>query len=166
MSSGSRDVSLEGPTDGPPVAPSRDSGQVSVLLVGMTAIALTLVLGVVGATSVQLSRIHLLDAADAAALDASDEVNEEAVYDQGLGEGLPLTDEGVARAATEHLAARDRPERIGTWWIGEGTGTPDGRTAVVRVSGEAQIPVVSGILRSFGGGVTVTVESRARSDLE
>lgn len=143
-----------------------DSGQISVLLIGMLSIALVLVLGVVGATSVQLSRINLLDAADAAALAAADAVDEQTVYAEGLGEGVPLTSDGVRSAAQEHLARQPRPERLREWRVVPGTGTPDARTAVVVLQGEAEIPVVSGILRSLGGSVTLTVESRARSDLD
>lgn len=144
----------------------RDSGQISILLIGMVSIALLLILGVVGATSVQLSRIHLLDAADAAALAAADTVDEDRLYDEGLGEGIPLTSEGVRAAASEQLARQPIPDRIAGWGVVAGTGTPDARTAVVRVQGQAVIPVVSGVLRSFGGGVSITVESRARSDLD
>lgn len=145
---------------------AQDSGQISILLIGLLSIALLLILGVVGATSVQLSRIHLLDAADAAALAAADTVDEEALYAGGLGEGIPLTSEGVQQAASEQLARQHLPDRVAGWSIAAGTGTPDTRTAVVRVQGEARIPVVSRILRSLGGEVTITVESRARSDLE
>lgn len=144
----------------------KDSGQISVLLIGMVAIALLLVLGVVGATSVQLSRIHLLDAADAAALAAADAVDEEVLYDAGLGDGVPLTTEGVTGAAQQHLAQQKVPDRLLGWEIAEGTGTPDARTAVVRLRGEAEIPLISGILRSLGGSVSITVESRARSELD
>lgn len=151
---------------GRPGIPAADSGQISVLLLGMVTIALTLVIGVVGATSVQLSRIHLLDAADAAALDASDAIDEESLYRTGLGPGVPLTDEGVARAAAEHLAARQLPQRVAGWWVASGTGSPDGRTAVVRLQGQARIPVVSRVLSRFGGAVTITVQSRARSELD
>lgn len=144
----------------------QESGQISVLLVGLLAIALMLVLGVVGATSVQLSRIHLLDAADAAALAASDTVDADTLYQAGLGEGVPLTSTGVRSAARDHLAQQPVPDRVSSWWIAEGTGTPDARTAVVRIQGDAKIPVVSGILSAFGGHVRITVESRARSELE
>lgn len=145
---------------------SGDRGQISILLIGMVSIVLLLVLGVVGATSVHLSRIHLLDAADAASLAAADTVDEEALYGHGLGTGVPLTPAGVAAAAEEHLRLQPVPGRLAGWRIAPGTGTPDARTAVVRVQGEARIPVVSGILRSFGGSVSITVESRARSDLD
>lgn len=145
---------------------SRESGQVSVLLVGMVAIALTLVIGMVGVTSLQLSRIQLMDAADAAALDAADAVDEEWLYDQGLGHGVPLSDPGVQQAAAAHLAARERPSRVEDWWVGSGTGTPDGRTAVVRVEGYARIPVLSSVLSQFGGGVLIGMEAQARSELD
>lgn len=143
-----------------------EHGGVSVLVIGMVAIALLLVLGVVGATSVQLSRIRLLDAADAAALDAADAIDRDTVYEFGLGDGVPLTDAGVLEAAGDHLADRGLPPRITGWSLGPGSGSPDGRTAVVVLQGEASIPVISRILDPFGGGVTITVQSRARSDLE
>lgn len=148
-----------------PADTSHEAGQISVLLVGMVAIALTVVFGVVGVTAVQLSRIHLLDAADAAALDASDALAEQRVYAEGLGEGVPLSDESVIEAASAHLAARKRPARVAGWAVAPGTGTPDGRTAVVVVTGVARIPVASAVLGVFGGGVTITVTSSARSDL-
>lgn len=147
-------------------ADGRESGQISVLLIGMVSIALLLILGVVGATSVQLSRIHLLDAADAAALAAADTVDTDSLYEHGLGEGIPLTSAGVTQAAGDHLSRQPLPDRLNSWAIAPGTGTPDARTAVVRLQGEAQIPVISTILRSLGGSVSITVESRARSELD
>lgn len=142
-----------------------DEGQISILLVGLVAVALTVIFGVVGVTSVQLARIHLLDAADAAALDASDALARDRVYAEGLGEGVPLSDRTVMDAASTHLASRERPARLSGWAVGSGTGTPDGRTAVVVVTGVARIPVVSPVLEPLGGGVTITVTSTARSDL-
>lgn len=144
----------------------REEGQISVLLIGMVAVALTLVMGIVGVTSVQLSRIQLLDAADSAALDAADAVAEDVVYLEGLGQGVPLTDTKVVEAAAQHLASREMPTRVTSWSLTGDTGTPDGRTAVVQLSGAVQIPVLSAAIDQFGGGVTVTVRSSARSDLE
>ena len=142
-----------------------DDGLISILMIGLTAIALTVIMAIVGVTSVQLSRIHLLDAADAAALDASDALAKEVVYSNGLGAGVPLTDETVIGAASQHLDARTMPTRIERWALGPGTGTPDGRTAVVVLTGTARIPVVSPVLDTFGGGVRITATSTARSDL-
>jgi len=143
-----------------------DDGQVSILLIGMMATALTLILGVVAATSVQLSRIQLLDAADAAALDAADAVAEERVYGEGLDDGVPVTTDTVVTAAGEHLARRERPSRVAAWTLLPGTGSPDGRTAVVRLQGQAAVPVIGRALAVFAGPITITVESRARSDLD
>lgn len=145
--------------------PSAEDGQISILLIGLVAICLTIVMGVVGVTSVQLSRIHVLDAADAAALDASDALALERAYAEGVGTGVPLTDRTVLDAAAAHLAGRERPSRVTGWEIAPGTGTPDGRTAVVVVRGTARIPVVSSVLEQFGGGVTITMTSSARSEL-
>lgn len=149
----------------PPLADG-DEGAIGVLLIGMMSIALTLILGVVAVTSIQLSRIQLLDAADAAALDAADAVSEETVYAGGVDDGVPLTSDGVVEAAAEHLASRQRPSRVLAWSIQQGSGTEDGRTAVVRLQGQAAIPVISSLMSTFGGSVTITVESSARSDLD
>jgi hypothetical protein len=142
-----------------------EEGQISVLLIGMVAIALTLVMGIVGVTSVQLSRIQLLDAADSAALDAADAVAEDVVYREGVGEGVPLTDADVVEAAAQHLASREMPAQVTSWSLTGDTGTPDGRTAVVQLSGAVRLPVVGAAIGQLGGGVTVTVRSAARSDL-
>lgn len=143
-----------------------EGGQISILLIGMLSVALTVVLAVVGVTSVQLSRIHLLDAADAAALDASDALVAERAYGSGIGSGVPLSDDSVREAAAAHLASRPLPGRVSAWALAPGTGSPDGRTAVVVLSGRAQIPVVSSVLGAFGAGVSITVTSTARSDLQ
>jgi hypothetical protein len=49
--------------------------------------------------------------------------------------------------------------------VAPGTGSPDGETAVVRITGDAEVPLVGGLLRALGGSVTITVESRARAPL-
>lgn len=147
-----------------PVTADRESGQISVLLVGMVTVTLSIILGIVGVTSVQLSRIHLLDAADAAALDASDALAEQRAYAEGLGPGLPVTDATVTQAATDHLSTRALPARLSGWAV-SAAGTPDGRTAVVTVTGTARIPVVTPVLSAFGGGVDIAVTSTARSEI-
>ena len=141
-----------------------DDGQLSVLILGLTVIAMTLIIGGLAVTSVQISRMRLLDAADAAALAATDEGAEQA-YSGGLDDTLPLTDVLVHSAAQGHLAGRERPHGLDSWSVAGGTGSPDGRTAVVLLRGEADLPLVGGLLSSLGGSVTITVESRARADL-
>lgn len=145
---------------------SGEDGQIGVLLIGMVAICLTMIMAIVGVTSVQLSRIQLLDAADAAALDAADAVAEEAVYGEGVGTGVPLTDARVVDAAARHLSNREPPPRVTDWTLLGDTGTPDGRTAVVHLRAHVNIPVLSPALEQFGGGVSVSVRATARSELD
>lgn len=139
-----------------------DRGQLSILILGLTVIAMTLIIGGLAVTSVHISRMRLLDAADSAALGATDD-GAERIYDDGVGADLPLDDALVQRSATDHLAGRSRPHGLESWSVAPGTGTPDGRTAVVVLSGEADLPLIGGLLQSMGGSVTVTVESRARA---
>ena len=136
----------------------------SLLVVGFSVVAILLIVGTVAVTSVQLSRMRLLDAADGAALDAADSLDVGA-YHQGLGGAVALSDSTVRLTAVDYLAQRPRPESLLDWEVSGGTGSPDGETAVVRISGEARVPLVGGLLEAFGGSVTITVESRARADL-
>lgn len=142
-----------------------ESGQVTMLVLGFTMVVILLVLGTIAVTSVQLSRMRLLDAADGAALDAADSLDVGA-YAGGLGGAVALSDATVNQTARSYLADRPRPPSMLAWSVAPGTGTSDGETAVVRLSGRAEVPVVGGLLESLGGSVTITVESRARAALE
>ena len=137
----------------------------SLLFLGFAVVATLLILGTVAVTSVQLSRMRLLDAADGAALDAADSLDLGA-YHQGLGGAVALSDSTVRRSAVDYLAQRRLPESLIDWEVARGTGCPDGETAVVRISGEARVPLVGGLLEVVGGSVTITVESRARAALD
>lgn len=136
----------------------------SLLILGFSVVAILLIVGTAAVTSVQLSRMRLLDAADGAALDAADSLDVGA-YHQGLDRSVALSGSTVRRTAVDYLAQRPRPESLLGWQVDPGTGSPDGETAVVRLSGEARVPLVGGLLESVGGSVTITVESRARADL-
>ena len=136
----------------------------TLLVTGCMAIAVLLVLGTVVATSAQLARVRLLDVADGAALDAADALDARA-YRDGLDDAVAISGETVWDSAEGYLAVRERPERI-TWWsIEPGTGTPDGETAVVVVSGRVSLPVVGPLVEAIGGSVTITVEGSARAGL-
>lgn len=146
--------------------PAGEDGRVALLVAGTLAVVVTLVLGVIGLTAVQLARIQLRDAADAAAVDAADAIDVDSFYGGGLGPGVPLTDGSVQTAAQSHLSARPIPSRIADWAVAGGTGTPDGRTAVVVLQGRADVPMISAVIGIFGADITITVESTARSDLD
>ena len=142
-----------------------EHGQISLLILGFTIIALMLIIGGVDVTAVQLSRARLLDTADSAALDASDALDSGSAYQAGLQSAVPVTDGSVRQSAAEYLAAQPRPHGISAWTLTDGTGSPDGQTAVIRLRGTVDIPIAASVLEAFGGSVNVTVESRARSGL-
>ena len=143
----------------------RDGGQISLLVLGFTVIALLLVVVGVDVTAVQLARSRLLDAADGAALDASDALDSGPAYGRPMGSAVAITDRSVRRSAGEYLKDAPQPHGISSWRLIDGTGSPDGRTAVVRLRGTVQIPIAASVLAAFGGSVDITVESRARSGL-
>lgn len=142
-----------------------EAGQVTLLILGFALVAMMLIVVTVAVTSVQLSRMRLLDAADGAALDAADSLDASA-YERGVGEAVPVSDETVRATAEAYLAHRPLPVGMRSWTVAAGTGSPDGQRAVVRLVGEAELPLVGGILRELDGSVTLTVESTARSDLQ
>lgn len=142
-----------------------DQGQIAILILGLFVITLVLILGAIDVTAAQLGRMRLLDAADATALDAADALDEEAAYAHGLTETPVLTDASVRAAAEQHLARTPRPSGLESWALGPDTGTPDGQTAVVTLTGRASLPMTGWVLDSLGGGVTITVQSRARAPL-
>ena len=144
---------------------SGDQGQIGVLALGLFVLATLLVLGAIDVTAAQLARMRLLDAADSAALDAADALDERAAYQRGVLDQLALTDESVAGAASAHLARTPMPPGITSWSVVPDTGTSDGATAVVTVRGTATLPMSGWVLESLGGSVTITVTSRARAPL-
>ena len=143
----------------------REAGQISLLILGFTVVALMLIVGAVDVTAVQLARARLLDAADGAALDAADALDDGSVYRGGLRAAVAITDGSVRQSAARYLAAQPRPNGISSWVLTDGTCTPDGQTAVIRLRGSAVIPIAASVLAAFGGSVDITVESRARSGL-
>jgi len=142
-----------------------DAGQIGVLALGLFVLAALLVLGAIDVTAAQLARMRLLDAADSAALDAADALDERAAYEHGVLDRLALTDDSVIGAAASHLARTPLPSGITSWSVVPETGTSDGATAVVTVRGTATLPMSGWVLESLGGSVTITVTSRARASL-
>jgi len=142
-----------------------EAGQVGILILGFTVVAILLIVGTMAVTSAQLSRMRLLDAADGAALDAADSLDLGA-YRDGLGSSVVVSDDTVVRTAAAYLQERPLPVGMLGWQVAPGSGSPDGQTAVVRLQGQAELPWVGPLLEALGGSVTITVESRARSDLQ
>ena len=144
----------------------RDRGQVSVLILGIFGIVLLLIVGGIDVTATQIARTRLLDAADAAALDAADALDAPGAYAGGFGPSVTVSSATVQDTAARNLALRPRPSGISSWTTAAGTGTTDGQTAVVVLQGVADLPLTDGILSALGGSVTITVEARARAPLK
>ncbi len=142
-----------------------DTGQISLLILGLFALVAVLVLGAVDVTAAQLARMHLLDTADSMALDAADALDEPDAYAHGLPDQLSLTDASVRAAAAAHLSGTQLPPGITRWSLVSPTGAADAATAVVTLQGTATLPMTGWILESLGGAVTITVTSRARAPL-
>lgn len=143
-----------------------DDGQLMLLVLAYTLIAFALVAVAVDATAVHLARTQLLDAADAAALDAADALDDRAVYTKGLGGELRLRDDDVQAQARTYLSTYTTPSRVDALVLGPGTGSPDGASARVELSARVRLPVAAPLVASLRGPVTVTVRSTARADLE
>lgn len=141
-----------------------ERGSISVLVLGLTMIAAVLIAGTVAVTSAHLSRMRLLDVADGAALSAANALDESA-YREGVGSSVPLSNASVRERAAQYVGSRPRPGSVTAWRLGGDTGTRDGVTAVVALTGEADLPLVGGVLRSLGVSVTISVRSEARADL-
>ncbi len=144
----------------------RDDGQITLLVLGYALIAFSLVAVVVDVTAVHLARTQLQDAADAAALDAADALPG-AVYATGItGEDVPLTPDGVRGQAATYLATYDPPSHLERVRLGSGTGTADGQSASVELSGRVRLPIAAALVASLSGGVELTVRSTAAANLE
>lgn len=141
-----------------------ERGTITVYLLGLVVVAMTLIAGTVAVTSAHLARVRMLDAADGASLAAAGALDEGA-YRDGVGDSVPLGTAAVRERAAAYLGSVERPTGVLDWRLGPATGSPDGRTAVVDLSGEAELPLVGGVLRELGVSITVHVTSRARSDL-
>lgn len=141
-----------------------EGGQIGVLLLALGLIGLLLVAGTVAVTSAHLARMRLLDVADGAALSAANALDDGA-YGRGLGDAVPLSDGSVRATAAEYVARRPLPVGVQGWALDAGTGSPDGRTAVVAMTARADLPLVGRALGALGGSVTIRVTSRARADV-
>ncbi len=141
-----------------------DSGQVMLLIIVYAAIALSLILVVFSASSVHLDRKRLLAVADAAALDAADDLDRGGYFDRGVeaGLGVPLTDASVRASVEEYLAAH--PNSLHDVTIVSAT-SPDGRSAVVTLSARSPLPFTGGVLHGWTNGVPLQVTTQSTATL-
>ncbi|MEO7070192.1 MAG: pilus assembly protein TadG-related protein [Nostocoides sp.] len=142
-----------------------EAGTITPLILGFVVILISLIVGGIAVTSAQVARMQLYDVSDAAALDAADAIDGGA-YTRGVGDAVPIASRTVAETAVAYVAGSARPHAMLSWTLLPGTGSPDGRTAVVRMSCVARLPLVGGLISALGGSVTIHAESRARAGLD
>lgn len=151
----------------------QDDGQVLLLTLVYTLIAFSLITVVVDATAVHLARTQLLDAADGAALDAADGIDAPGTYGaadapaSSPGEPqthhLVLTDSSVHDQVVTYLSTYEPPSRLDQVEVVAGTGTTDGQSATVVLSGRVRLPIGGVVVAGWSDGIDVTVTSTARA---
>jgi len=157
-----------------PSARADDSGQVALLILVDTLVAIALVLVVASATTVHLARHRLQAVADGASLAAADALDRGAYFRNppGAGRGparpspstpVPVSPAGVQDAVRAYLAGNPSLRSLEPVTVLEPTGSPDGAQAVVTLHTVARLPLLAGVLPGWAGGIGVTVQSRARA---
>ena len=142
-----------------------DEGQIALMVLLYTLICLSLVAVAVNASAVHLARTQLLDTADAAALNAAEALDQETVYATGVSEALPLSAVSVREQVEVYVASYQPPSRLSDVAIGPDTGSGDGSSATVELSGLVRLPIAASVVKAWHGGITVTVRSTARTTL-
>lgn len=132
-----------------------ERGSVTPLIIGFMVVVALLVAVVVDASAAYLRRQSLHATADGAALAATDGLQGEQVYTQGLGRTAEI-DPAAARAyVAQHLAATGAARRYpGLGW----SVRTEGDAVVVRVTAPLELP-----LRVPGTPRTVRVSGEAAS---
>lgn len=136
-----------------------DSGQTTVLILGVVTVVLMLCAVILGATSVNLAARQLLAEADGAASAAA-----HAAQTSGSGaSGLPAAGPSqVAEAAEAHLQDSDAYDRHQNLAVTGSWVSSTGETVHVELSAVAELPALGWVLPE---GVEVTAESHARITL-
>jgi uncharacterized membrane protein len=137
--------------------PQGDDGTILLLVLGFTALLLVLVVVVVDVSAVILAKRGAASAADGAAIAASQQLDQEAVYANGLGEAIPLSP-GDVRQVVAVYAERAAEAQQGLELAADLDAAQT--TATITARREVRLPF-SGWLGI--GSVTVTAVAHARA---
>ena len=88
------------------------------------------------------------------------------LYRGGLPGAVPLSTATVRRAASAYLSNYPLPSRVTDVQLTGDTGCPDGQTAVVELTARVKLPLLGPVVQAWSGGITVTVRSQARADID
>ncbi|KQQ94617.1 hypothetical protein ASF62_11150 [Leifsonia sp. Leaf325] len=135
-----------------------ETGSTLPLAIFFMFLAMVVILGVMGATSLYIERKRLLTLADGAALAGAEAFDLTAVTatDDGLRASLDSSDVGAAAAGYLAAAPHGSLEQLRV----ESAASPDGRSAEVALSAWWRPPVLVLVLPD---GIRLDVESTARS---
>lgn len=138
-----------------------DEGQIGVLVIGYMLVSLLVVTVVMGSSALYLGHKKLLSAADGAALAAADTFS--------LGSGRPgqgptavLAPAAVRGEVNRYLAEINAANGLPGLRVDGETGTSDGRTAKVVLTGVVHPPLVNFLVPD---GIPITAVSEARARL-
>jgi hypothetical protein len=137
--------------------PQGDDGTILLLVLGFTALLLVLVAVVVDVSAVILAKRGAASAADGAAIAASQQLDREAVYANGLGEAIPLSPDDVRQVVAVY-AERAAEAQQGLELAADLDAAQT--TATITARREVRLPF-SGWLGI--GSVTVTAVAHARA---
>ncbi|MCU1515429.1 MAG: hypothetical protein JWQ75_150 [Pseudarthrobacter sp.] len=133
-----------------------------VLIIGYVLLALLVTTVVVGISSLYLEQKRLLSLADSASLAAADSFTLGEVGSSG-GSPTAVLDSGrVRNVARDFVARNPAAGRFDQLVVALETGSPDGSTAVVRLTAAAHPPVVNFLVPD---GIRIEATSTARSRL-
>ncbi len=140
----------------------RESGQITIMVIGFAVVGALLLVVVVTSTRAYLTRRALVSYADGAAVTAAQEVADEVVYQQGVEAGVPLDDGAAAAAVRDYAARNGLAERFQGFAVVDVAVTRDG---AVRVALRAVSPVsfVTAVTGAYAAGVPILVESTAEA---
>ncbi|WP_337925338.1 pilus assembly protein TadG-related protein [Arthrobacter jiangjiafuii] len=141
---------------------SGDEGQIGVLIIGYLLVSLLVLTVVMGASALYLGHKKLLSAADGAAIAAADTFS----LGQGSGSaGVPaavLSPAAVQAEVNRYLADTNAAARLPGLGVDRETGTSDGRTAKVVLTGVVHPPLVNFLVPD---GIPIMAVSEARARL-
>ncbi len=131
---------------------AQESGQTTVLILGMVSIVLMLAAVIIGASVVNVESRQLLSEADAAASAA-------ALAAQPAPGAAQLTEQQIIAAAQDYLTEAEAHHRHPGLEVTGASISPAGETITVELRADAELPVLRWVLPAT---VEVTAESHAR----
>lgn len=140
---------------------SGEEGQIGVLIIGYLLVSLLVLTVVMGASALYLGHKKLLSAADGAALAAADTFSLAPSGNPAGGPAAVLAPAAVQMEVDRYLAATSAADRLPGLAVAAETGTADGRTARVVLTGVVHPPLVN-FLVPDGIPITAVAEARAR----